>query len=86
MFPWRATHYKSRGSTPSAVRFDSESLQYGHILVTTATIDGSVLFSSRCTFQHRDRIILAKFGYFVANLRISLCAFTGLDNGVVHQN
>ena len=33
------------------------------ILVITASTDGSVLFSSRCTFWHRECEILANLGF-----------------------
>ena len=32
------------------------------IFVTTATAGGGVFFPSWCTFQHRERKMLAKFG------------------------
>ena len=58
------------------------------ILAATATTGGGALFSSRCTFKHREREILAflvNFGYFVAKVCTLRCTFTGLNDAVVYQ-
>ena len=37
------------------------------LATTTANTGGTVLFSSRRTFNYRERAMLAHFGYFVAD-------------------
>ena len=76
------------------VSFDQSSLPCNNratiniqylILVSTG---GGALFSSRCTFKHRERKILAflvNFGYFVAKVCTLRCTFTGLNDAVVYQ-
>ena len=66
--------------------FPTSRLSDSTALVPTATTGGGVLFSSQCTFKHREREILAYLGYFVANLRTFWCTFTGLENAVVYLN
>ena len=71
MFPWRATHYKSCGSTPSAVRFDSEKVYnmdtYWSLLPLPPVVNffqAGVIFSIE---NAKLWPILANLGYFVVN-------------------
>ena len=60
-FPKRQLQMKSKNYQKYCQRHNRPKL----ILVSTKSIGGSVLFSSRCTLWHRECEVLANFGYFV---------------------
>ena len=73
-----------------AINSLSNTLQNSIMIHSWSTTGDGVLLSSQylffCTENAKLWHILAKFGYFVANLRTFWCTFIGLNNLLVFKN